>query len=175
MATLKVKYPFKLCNKKGFMRSRHWSPDHNPDGTLKDGVFDSETSLSECKNKTPVPKSQTNNQTLPGFNSTLLSGNDDTLCCNVASTAEFELLHGPLVDSSSPYSAVGQEKLNILRMKVSYIDRKPKPVHLSKYHFWRFGSGSHSSARRKILSSISLILCFDDGKFIIACHLVAPG
>lgn len=38
---------------------------------------------------------------LPGINSTLLCGNDDTLCCDVGPTANFGLQHGPLVDDGA--------------------------------------------------------------------------
>lgn len=101
-ATLKAKYLRTLCKKKSLARYGHWSTDHNPDATIKNGVLNSETSLSACKNKTTALKYQANNQTPPGFKPALLGGIDDTLYCDVASTANFELKYGSLVHDSVP-------------------------------------------------------------------------
>lgn len=56
-----------------------------------------------------------------------------------------ELKCGPLVDDGAPYNVIGitELKIPINQPNVSGISLDDKHFELSKYDFWKYGSGSH--------------------------------
>ena len=162
---LKMKHPCNMCGKYG-----HWVRDHNSDGTLPHGT-------KSVENKGTVQGSDQNTTTeekprTVSFNMACLVGSS---CCtkngqNVALS--------PLVDDGAPYSAIGLIELNSLARQLNIskpleLDNIPK--RLDVHTHWQYGTGEHSSPRRRILGSIVLTAIADSGRKVLITHLVLEG
>ena len=81
------------------------------------------------------------------------------------------------MDDGAPYSAIGENELNYLRTRVLSLPLQiePQPAELRQYSFWQYGSGSHASARRRIIGSVVLFATTDNGNSISIRHLVVSG
>lgn len=155
LADLKSKSICRECHKKG-----HWASDHNEDGTLKPGVKSEPATISGTPKRVPK-KSMT-------FNMVNISDS-----C-IALSNDFV---GPLLDDGAPYSGLGVEEFKVLQELImpnwdgSY-DKLPKEIQDRPY--WQYGTGNHSSDKRKIIGSIMLTAKTETGQIMIR-HLVIEG
>lgn len=174
LALLKNKYPCKLCKRKGLTRYGHWSPDHNPDGSLNTDVVSSDKPIVQNESQNGGQSGQPNKRIALGFTSSLQSNN--TLHCNIASTVTSSFDAGPLVDDGAPYSAIGEVEVQLLRNQLSTdLILEPKPDELQNYEYWQYGTGSHSSSKRKIVGSVLLFAKTDNKNTISIRHIVVDG
>lgn len=178
IAELRKVKPCHYCKKQGLTKYGHWSADHNENGTVKPGAISSDTPIgnsTNCDGDQGNGGGKKKSKVAIGFTSTLLD--DKTLKCNIASPDCSDLKCGPLVDDGAPYSAIGINELQFLvnKSKPSEVFIDEKPEDMSRYDFWQYGSGSHSSQKRKILGSTVLYVKSDNGNKVSIRHLVIDG
>lgn len=160
----------------------HWATDHSQDGSSKHYVrLITPTGRTQHQNQvqpqTPNGVQPAHQQLNPGQN---VNGQVRTFITNmVDNTANSnpKISSGPLIDNGSPYSSIGLTVLRSLPHEdASFsIQFDPKPSALSNHVWWQFGTGAHSSARRKRLSSINISCASDNANTVLIRHLIFSG
>lgn len=157
LADLKSRSRCHKCSKLG-----HWSTDHNVDGSLMSNT----RSFDNSRNWNGAPPKRN----VVSFN----MGNMPS-----DSPITFAPAHlDPLVDDGAPYSAIGQNELNLLQPHLLPNwngDVPPRPRSLENRRFWQYGNGSHASLQRLIVGSVVLSLTADCGSTVQVRHLVLDG
>lgn len=85
---------------------------------------------------------------------------------------------GPLVDDGAPYSGMGlQEFYELQRVIMPSFHGvfDPLPDCVADRPFWQYGTGEHSSGRRRIIGSVMLTTLSDQGTPVNIRHLIIQG
>ena len=161
LAEVKARSQCKVCKEWG-----HWHSDHHSDGSLKPGVKSSKSPPEAFKSNSVPRKSDRKSVTfhMAKFSSSKNSSD--------------EKLIGPLLDDAAPYSGIGFHELKLLS---PYLNTNwngkldPLPESVSDRSHWQYGSGNHSSDSRRMLGSVIVSACLDDGTVIKINHIVIEG
>ena len=85
-----------------------------------------------------------------------------------------EKLIGPLFDETAPYSGIGLHELKLLPpyLNINWNGNiEPLPESVSDRSNLEYGSGNHSSDSRRMLVSVTISACLEDGILISINHI----
>lgn len=111
ISVMKNKMLCHFCKRNGLAKYGHWSPDHNPNGSLKPGTTSPDITIDENSKSDGSSSHQSTNfksKVALGFNSKVL--NDDTLHLNIAASDILIFIMGLL--STMVHHTVRLELLN---------------------------------------------------------------
>ena len=154
LADLKTKSTCNKCKMRG-----HWATD---------GVCGQNENVSPQSRPTPNAAGAT---TPP----------KSTLQFNMASIGSSRTMFasvGPLVDGGAPYCGTGiVELISLYSYLLPSRDGSVQPIlsHIRGTPYWKYGSGSHASSRRRILGSVLTSAKSDQGVLLQIRHLVIEG
>ena len=97
---------------------------------------------------------------------------------NSSKNSHDEKLVGPLLDDAAPYSGIRFHRLKLLSPcpNTNWNGKlEPLPESISDRSHWQYGSGNHSSDLRRMLCSVIIFPCLEDGFVIKIKHIIIEG
>ena len=96
---------------------------------------------------------------------------------SLASFKDFKF-SGPLLDDRTPYSGIGLHELKLMQpyLRTNWNgELDPFPDSISDWSHWQYVSGNHSSYSRRMLGSIIITACINDGTNVNIRQVVVDG
>ena len=89
-----------------------------------------------------------------------------------------KVVPGPLLDDGAPYSGIGAKEFQIAHPFILPAwngQYDPIPDSIADRPWWQYGTGSHSSAARRILGNVLIEATSNEGVPVKMRHLIIDG